>query len=135
MIELQHFDKSEFRGWYDLMDEELLLKLDELRDRLGSPISISPAEGAIGRRMGSQKRSYHNLDFHQYVKAIDVMPATDDLTKVFRLAKAVGFGGIGIYPHWKPRHGLHLDVRPKQYKRRWFACVNNRTGKQEYTYI
>ena len=132
---MKHFDKSEFRGWFDLMSPELLEKLDELRDRLGSPISISPAEGSIGRHRGLSKKSYHNVDHHKGVLAVDIMPATDDLTKVFRLAKAVGFGGIGIYPHWKPRHGLHLDVRPKKHKLRWFATVDPDTGKQRYHYL
>lgn len=132
---MKHFTKSEFRGWFDLMSPELLDKLDELRDKLGSPISISPAQGAIGRHMGTSKKSYHNVDYHKGVLAVDVMPATDDLTKVFRLAKEVGFGGIGIYTHWKPRKGLHLDVRPKKHKLRWFATVNKETGKQEYFYL
>lgn len=27
------------------------------------------------------------------------------------LARLVGFKGIGIYPNWKPKAGLHLDLR------------------------
>lgn len=132
---MNHFDKQEFRGWFDLMHPELLEKLDELRERLGRPISISPAEGAIGRHLGSGSKSYHNVDFHKGVMAVDVMPATNDVRKCFRLAKAIGFGGIGIYPGWKPRWGMHLDVRPKNHKSRWFGVLNCATGKQEYFYL
>ena len=132
---MKHFSPAEFRGWYDVLDEELKEKLDDLRARYGRAVSISPAEGAIGRRLGPSKKSYHNLDFHGVVKAVDVLPSGDDLTKFFRLAKAVGFGGIGIYPHWKPRPGLHLDVRPKIHRLRWFSCIDPKTGKQTYHYL
>lgn len=132
---MKHFTQAEFQGWFPLMNKDLLEKLDELRELCGSAISLSPAEGAIGRRMGLSKRSYHNLDYHGSVMAVDVMPAHDDLAHMFKLAKQVGFGGIGLYPHWKPRHGLHLDVRPKKHKQRWVAHINCTTGVQEYTYL
>lgn len=132
---MKHFDKAEFRGWFDLMHPDLLEKLDEFRDRLNRPISISPAEGSIGRHLGTGSGSYHNVDKHKGVLAIDVMPATDDMTKCFRLAKSIGFGGIGLYPYWKPRWGMHLDVRPKNRKARWFCVRNPESGKQEYFYL
>ena len=132
---MKHFTKAEFQGWFDVMDKELLEKLDELREKLGSPISISPAEGAVGRRLGPDRRSYHNLDYHGVVKAVDVMPATDNIQRAFRLAKAVGFCGIGIYVDTKPRKMLHLDVRPKQFKRRWFAYFDMHTNKREYVFL
>jgi hypothetical protein len=29
------------------------------------------------------------------------------------IARLVGFKGIGVYPDWKPKGGLHLDLRKK----------------------
>ena len=49
------------------------------------------------------------------VRAIDVMPqgmiTEADRRRAVAIAKQVGFTGIGIYPHWQPRAGIHLDVR------------------------
>jgi len=132
---VKHFSKEEFRGWYDLLHPELKDKLDEFRERLGRPVSISPAEGSLGRHLGDSSKSYHNVDKYHGLLAVDVMPATDDMKRCFRLAKTVGFGGIGLYSHWKPRWGMHLDVRPKAQKARWYATVNCKTGEQEYTYL
>ena len=106
------FARSEFGEWADMMHPALLFALDVLRDALDAPLVISPAKGSLGRRLG-MSTSLHNVDFHGMVYAADVLlpfwcgvdwgyPAARDL----RL-----FSGIGVYPFWRPRAGLHLDVR------------------------
>ena len=119
MIELRHFEPREFGLWWPWMDPRLLESLDEFRDRLGAPVMISPAQGALGRRLGEAGRSRHNVDRWKRVMAADVMlPRGPDLTDpeqgraVVELARQAGFGGIGLYPDWKPHPGLHLDIRP-----------------------
>lgn len=123
-VALRYFEDDEFRGQKGKLSPELLAKLDEFRARLGYPVRISPADGAMARRQGEDSTSQHNLDRWGEVRAIDVMPTPLDgagnpraMTKAEaeeakRVAEAVGFTGIGVYPGWAPFPGLHLDVRP-----------------------
>lgn len=109
-VYLNHFKSSEFRGWK--MSIRLLCFLDLFRERLGLPVHISPVKGAIGRDgNGTSQHFWENWD---EVRAIDVLP--EGLTKenakdYITLAQECGFKGVGIYPHWDPSPGMHLDVR------------------------
>ena len=127
--ELKYFKPHEFQGWFEFMDLDLLQELDDLRHAWGKPIRISPAPGATGRRLG-ESMSYHNFDRWGCVKAVDVMPDGLDCAvcaiEFDRLSRPA-FKGIGLYPHWKPSPGFHLDVR-KQYAR-WGAI---KIGKQQH---
>jgi hypothetical protein len=111
------FKKTEFvrgRNWYELCDVRLLILLDTFRLQWGAPVDISPHIKAIGREDGS---SQHNYKRWGKVKAIDIMPRgiLDDPDTAIDIANAIGFTGIGYYPHWfigdNVRGGLHLDVR------------------------
>lgn len=104
---LQYFSDHEFGLWWPFMDTELLLGLDRFREVLGSAVVISPAPDALGRM--SNKSSQHYPA--PLVRAVDVLLSTD-LEKGYRAARKVGFCGIGVYPDWKPRAGIHLDMRP-----------------------
>lgn len=108
---LRYFVASEFGDWWPLMSTELLQKLDEFRHRLGVPVMISPADGALGRYLGPTSLSQHNVDMWGEVRAADVMFSGVDLETAYQVAKDVGFTGIGAYPDWNPYPGLHLDVR------------------------
>ena len=108
--QLRYFQPSEFREWWPLMSTELLNKLDEFRHRLGVPVTISPASGALGRKLGAST-SQHNVDLWGEVRAVDVMFNGVSLERAYEVAKQVGFTGIGAYPDWQPSPGLHLDVR------------------------
>lgn len=107
------FSRMEFGEWAADMDIALLVLLDAFRARWGQPVYISKAPGAIGRRAGTN--SQHDLTTWGTVRAVDVHPSgilvADDLRKAQRLAIETGFTGVGVYPHWKPRPGLHVDVR------------------------
>lgn len=104
---LRHFDLKEFGMSLPFMAVAWLLMVDEFREQLGAPVIISPAAGALMRfDSGSESQ-------HCYGRAGDIMlPAGPDLKTAFSVASRVGFTGIGIYPHWKPSPGLHLDIRP-----------------------
>ena len=106
------FARSEFGEWADMMHPALLFALDVLRDALNAVVVISPANGALGRRMGVST-SLHNVDFHGMVYAVDVLlPMAWGAAEGFEAARELRlFSGIGVYPFWKPRAGLHLDVR------------------------
>lgn len=106
------FARDEFGAWADMMHSALLFALDVLRDALNAPVVISPAKGSLGRRMG-MSTSLHNVRFHGRVYAADVLlPSSWGVAEGFDAARNVRlFSGIGVYPFWKPRPGLHVDVR------------------------
>ncbi len=116
---LRHFRPEEFRCWWPRMDPRLLERLDEFRHRLRVPVMISPANGALGRHLGMNSRSRHNVDMWGSVMAADVMLPRGPILgshamgeQVVRKAVETGFGGIGIYLDWQPYPGMHLDIRP-----------------------
>lgn len=119
MTKLYYFSQSEFerndKNWYDNCDTRLLVLIDSLRFKFGDPISISPHPRAIGRNDGDHG-SYHNIDKHGKVYAIDLLPKGTEDKEIFEyvieLAFNTGFTGIGVYPHWNPRPGIHVDTRP-----------------------
>lgn len=79
---------------------------------VGFPVVISPAAGSLGRRLGGSS-SLHNVDVFGMVYAADVLlPLSWGVEEGFDAACNVRlFSGIGVYPFWKPRPGLHVDVR------------------------
>lgn len=113
MIDLRYFAPDEFRNWWGQMSPRLLVLLDVLRYSWGQPIIVSPAEGALGRHDAGE--SQHNIDQWGEVRAADVMPdgigRASQVRQCVEDARVLGFTGIGVYPHWSPSPGLHLDVR------------------------
>ena len=106
------FAPREFGAWVNRIHPALLFALDVLRDTLNAPVVISPAAGSLGRRLGGSS-SLHNVDVFGMVYAADVLlPLSWGVEEGFDAARNVRlFSGIGVYPFWKPRPGLHLDVR------------------------
>ena len=140
-MKLRYFSKDEFRGYYDDLSTALLFALDQFRHEWGAPVRISPAEGAIIRRLGPDKTSGHNIDKWGQGLALDIMPegmeTAEDRKRAFDIATRVGFLGVGIYPDWKPSPGLHVDMKIRSGRSlgnpgRWSAYRNPETGKQEY---
>ena len=106
------FAPQEFGAWVNRVHPALLLALDVLRDTLNAPVVISPAPGALGRGLGGSS-SLHNVDLFGMVYAVDVLlPVSWGVEEGFDAARNVRlFSGIGVYPFWIPRPGLHVDVR------------------------
>lgn len=109
---LKYFSAGEFGLWWPLMNADLLVKLDAFREAWGAPVSLSAAEGGIGREDDSN--SQHNAAKWGEVRAVDISPqgmnTAEERRRAVNIALTVGFTGIGIYREWhKP--GLHLDVR------------------------
>ena len=91
------------------IDPELVQKLQQLRDRIGKPISITsgyrcPAHNAaVGGAAGSQ---------HLLGKAADIVVQGMAPATVAAIAEEFGFGGIGRYAGF-----THVDTRAT--KARW----------------
>ena len=71
MIYAQYFSQEEFREWSDDMSPRLVTMLDVLRFRLGRPIETSESEYALGRNLGRNELSEHNVDEWGEVLAVD----------------------------------------------------------------
>lgn len=120
-MHLENFKEGEFREWWYQMSPRLLTMLDLLRYRLGSAIDISKADEALGRELGPDKQSEHNVDLWGEVLAVDCFVSgvyfRAQAEAVVDEAKKLGFTGIGVYPGWKNNKGeqqvgFHLGVRP-----------------------
>lgn len=120
---LYYLTPKEFRGWWEFMSCRELVLLDALRHACGSKLLISPHPKAIGRKLGKDNQSTHNIDYWGEVLAVDVFIDhvfyRNQILKIVQLAKTIGFTGIGIYPHWKngkgeQQCGFHLDTRPNR---------------------
>jgi len=129
------FEVDEFRGWYNKMNPELLIKLDMFREMWGAPVIISPNPEAIGRVVNDPNASgydsQHNIVKHGMVNAIDVFPSgmtnATERRRAFEIAKRVGFTGIGVYVDTQPQNMLHLDVRknPSDGLDKWGRVAKN----------
>lgn len=117
------FEPSEFQGWWDQLNPELLDKLNRFRELWGMPVVVSSDPHAVGRHNGRGDVSQHNVDQWGEVRAVDVFPTVETRNgrawvktiaqreRAFRLATEAGFTGIGIYTDTAPGNMLHLDVR------------------------
>lgn len=140
----RHFSDREFGAWAGRIQPALLYALDVLRETLEAPVVISPAPGSLGRRLGGSK-SLHNIDVFGMVYAADVLlPLSCGVTEGYEAALNVRlFSGVGVYPFWKPRAGLHLDVRhlsamnPSKdatpLNPATWGAIPGASGRQEYT--
>lgn len=128
-VHLTYFKPEEFRQWSGQMSPDLLQRLDEFRERWGAPVVVSAAVGGIGRELGDDHDSQHNVDRWGEVRAVDVFPKIEIAPGVYRwmqtaeerkrartLARMVGFTGIGLYTDTKPGNMLHVDVRHDRVK-------------------
>ena len=140
-IHIYYFSEAEFRGQLYLVNPKLVICLDLFRASWGAPVDISPHPGAIGRVSGT----WHDYEKHGSIHAVDVMPrgmnSEKEARRALKAAINSGFTGIGIYPHWRPAPGLHVDVRTDRVYMKpalWGGIrqindeTGTRTGKQVY---
>ena len=123
MIYAQHFSQEEFREWAEDMSPRLVTMLDVLRFRLGSAIAVSASEYALGREIGRNELSEHNIDHWGEVLAADcfisgIYNRAQSEAVVYE-ATSIGFTGIGVYSDTHNNKGeeqvmFHLGVRPTE---------------------
>ena len=123
MLYAQHFTQEEFREWSDDMSARLVTMLDVLRFRLGSAIAVSASEYALGREIGRNELSEHNIDHWGEVLAVDCFIGgvynRAQVEAVVYEATGIGFTGIGVYSDTTNNQGeeqvmFHLGVRPTE---------------------
>jgi len=107
---LQEFECTHKDHRHIRINEDLVNKLQELRDYLGVPLIINSAYRCPERnsQVGGATRSQHLLG-----NAVDIsLKTVDNRKKLMELAETIGFNGIGEYNTF-----IHLDVRGS--KARW----------------
>jgi hypothetical protein len=137
---LKYFKAPEFRAWWPLMNNDLLLKLDAFREAWAAPVEISKASGSLGRHGGNGDGSQHNIDLLIEVGAVDVFPKRPDGSyistieerqRAYEVAISVGFTGIGIYTDTSPGNLLHLDNRDSERVALWSRIDGEYLGINE----
>ncbi len=96
-----------------LLEDDLLQKLQVLRDELGKPVIVISAyrNEKYNKLVGGAPKSQH-----LYGKAADIkVPGVSPL-QVAKIANKLGFNGIGVYTH-NGNSFTHVDVR--DYKSYW----------------
>ena len=100
-------------------------------------------DGHIGKFVKSRKPTDQDID----VIALNLRKLINKEKKsIFEqaiLAKLSGFSGIGMYPDWNPRSGLHLDIRDHNKSVIWIGLnkdklqkkINETDGNQVYVYL
>ncbi len=118
MPHLENFQPAEFNrhgDWFPRCATGLLHRMDVLRFQLGSPVYISPVDGAVGRRNGQSDKSQHNINYYGEVRAVDFFAPGVDPQVVVDVMRELGFTGIGVYAdgEWKGEKATryHGDVR------------------------
>jgi len=123
MIYAQYFSSEEFREWADDISPRLVTMLDVLRFRLGSAIETSNSKYALGRELGRDDLSEHNIDHWRSVLAVDCFISGAynrvQAEAVVYEAEGIGFTGIGVYSDTHNNKGeeqvmFHLGVRPNE---------------------
>jgi uncharacterized protein YcbK (DUF882 family) len=104
---LKHFSPSEFvmggENVFDKMNTEFLVKLDELREKVGQPISLlsSYRSPEYNAKIGGVKRSFHLLG-----RAVDIKcPSSQYRAAIMKEALNMGLT-VGVM-----RTALHIDNR------------------------
>ena len=104
-----------------LIDINLVEKLQELRNYLGKPITITSGyrTDSYNRQCGGAENSYHIKGQAADIYSSDIKPIIIALWAEFN-----GLGGIGVYLD-RSQEFVHLDTRSQKY--RWV----NRNGTNQ----
>ena len=118
-----------------LMNHYLVMTLDELAQITGHQIIVHRNGGYSFKGHSDNSFHYHGMatDFHfgplRSNKTGDIGPWKLPVREQAKIILGLGkFGGVGIYPEWKPVPGFHVDVRPG------FQVWKNVEGKYLYLF-
>lgn len=101
---LSNFSKDENWGDWTKMKARTMFGLQALREFLGCPLYILNAHATSGHTTKSLHYVGAALDLH--------CKSRHKLLDFYLMAERMNFwGGIGVYPHWFPHPGIHIDTR------------------------
>ena len=123
--QVDHISKSFLKKEFDcpcdhcdqtLISDELVRRLEKLRQDLGCPIQITSAYRCDSYQLNLKQRGYetaHGLSTHQLGLAVDIKTGKHTGEELERAAARVGFLAIGRGLTW-----IHVDMRDDRV-RRW----------------
>jgi zinc D-Ala-D-Ala carboxypeptidase len=106
----KNFTKEEFDCKHtgkNMMQEELLYKLQKLRDLYGKPLTITSGYRDITHPIEAKK---DKGGYHTKGMACDVSCGSQQAFDIMNIALKAGFNGIGVKQKGDGRF-LHLDIR------------------------
>ena len=102
---LQEFECTHQKHRHVKVNDELIEKLQKLRDKLGQPMIVTS-----GFRCDKRNRQVGGAENSQHMKGsaadIHLNNITYDIGEIAEKAKEAGFTGIGLYTNF-----IHVDVR------------------------
>ncbi|MCG8030068.1 MAG: hypothetical protein N0E59_02260 [Candidatus Thiodiazotropha taylori] len=120
-----------FGTCYAVMEPGFLNALDQFIEQSPGQWILSPAPGTACRFHGS-KTSQHYAKGRRS-NAADIMLKAGDIDAEYARAKET-FCGTGLYKHWKPYPGLHVDTR-QPVKGQCLTWEKTRNGAVVYKWI
>ena len=96
--------------------EELVAKLQLLRDEVGFPIRLS---SAFRCRDWNAKVGGHPRSSHMEGLAVDCLVDGERALKLIDAAIRLGFNGVGVSQKGKGQKFIHLDIKETPTKRIW----------------
>ena len=143
--QIKYFNKKEFHGCADLLEDQVIHNLDKLRVLLKERIYPSPVKGAISR-FGGSKTSQHYVGIPgepaiRKSTAIDVFIEGIPFLNFSDIINTKLFSGIGIYMDTNGPDGLpwimfHVDLR-ESYRvgnPLVWICTKDISGDNKYYY-
>lgn len=120
----RYFEEAHEHPGAQFVHPVMVEALDELRRELGAPITVSPNPNALVSLDGHHEdKSWHYIIPGRNTRgmAADIMVDKARLFEAWMAAQqVVYFGGIGLYPFWTPKPGLHVDMRPYYNRALWW---------------
>ena len=111
-----HFRPSEFKCpccGRILVEDELLVKLEILRDMIGRPIFITSGYRCekYNSKIGGSQKSYHLKGMAADIWVPDLHPL-----RLYISAVSLQFGGVGLI---LPSGAIHVDIRQTDILKTW----------------
>lgn len=136
--EVRHFKRAEFVGssfaggptldLTPMLDARVILAIDELRARLEAPLLVSRVDGALVRIYGDESSRHYATG--RLSDAVDLFTPQASLERVFEVASSIdAIGGVGLYPHTRPHHLVHIDTRPRGFAGRLATWARDDRGQ------
>ena len=101
---MKYFTESEFNN-FEMMDENLLSMLDDLREAYGHPIKLTSTYRSPDHPIEAKKSQ---PGAHASGRAVDVLIKGADALKCIEIALQHGITGLGVKQHGDSRF-IHLD--------------------------
>tara|TARA_R110002153_G_scaffold274298_2_gene448199 strand:+ start:20954 stop:21526 length:573 start_codon:yes stop_codon:yes gene_type:complete len=116
---LTRWNEAEFRDFAEEMGDEQLAMLEAFAIAWGKAVHVSTHPAALGRYLGPDALSGHNVERWEEVVATDIFPEglrSEDFAQALTIALQSGATGIGFYADtfWNGQAApmMHLDTRP-----------------------